>query len=209
MNSSMKQLKSVSLIVFALILGSCGKNKHEYHSLVDKIEDKSVYIEKDSIGFHANFEPDQLVEVREKEGRFFIGNRKKSIKSYACTECHSSSVEQLKTKNLGKKAHWDIELKHADRMTMDCMACHNDANMDQLKSITNNEIDFSHSYQLCGQCHQKEQKDWAGGAHGKNLSGWKSIRVSKTCVECHNPHQPAIESRWPSRYNSTMVKERH
>jgi nitrate/TMAO reductase-like tetraheme cytochrome c subunit len=65
------------------------------------------------------------------------------------------------------------------------------------------------SYQLCAQCHNSQVKDWVGGAHGKNLSGWKSARVSKLCVECHNPHSPALDKRWPSRYNSQMVSQRN
>ena len=39
--------------------------------------------------------------------------------------------------------------------------------------------------------------DWAGGAHGKRLAGWAPPRVSKTCVECHNPHQPQWDKRAP------------
>jgi len=149
-----------------------------------------------------------LVTVTDNDPHFYIKNRKNKIKLYDCKECHNKPISQLQTKNLGKKAHWDIELNHADTNTMSCLSCHSDNNMNNLQSITGKKIDFNLSYQLCAQCHTNQVKDWKGGAHGKNLSGWKTARVSKLCVECHNPHKPNFEKRWPARYNSKMVEER-
>ena len=72
----------------------------------------------------------------------------------------------------------------------------------------NDKIDFNFSHKLCSQCHQQEFKDWKGGAHGKQLGGWAPPRVSNTCVNCHNPHNPYFEKRWPVRFNTQKVKER-
>jgi len=198
------QLKLMSFILVLFIL-SCKGKKHEYHNLIDKIDAESVPFKRDSVHDRDSYNPNNLVEINENETHFFIQNRKDNIKSYACSECHSKPVSQLKTEGLGKKAHWDITLVHADANTMACLTCHVENDMDNLQSNTGNYIDLNYSYQLCKQCHTKEVKDWIGGAHGKNLSGWQGARVSKLCVECHNPHKPAIEKRWPSRYNSIMV----
>lgn len=200
-------LKILALTIFILAT-ACEGRKKEYHNLVEKIQAKSVKYERDSIQNNEKFDIDELVQIDENDIHFYIKKRKSNIKSYACTECHNKPVDQLRQEGLGKKAHWDITIKHADTKTMACLSCHNSDNMDNLQSITGDPIDFNFSYKLCSQCHSKQVKEWVGGAHGKNISGWKSERVSKLCVECHNPHQPQIAKRWPSRYNATMVEER-
>ncbi|WKK65233.1 cytochrome c3 family protein [Lutimonas zeaxanthinifaciens] len=195
-------------ITIVLLVVSCQGRKKEYHNIIDKIKAHSAENSRDSIEEQTLYSMNELVSIDENDIHFYIKKRKGSIKSYACSECHNKPVEQLQKEGLGKKAHWDIVINHADTKTMKCASCHNGEDMNNLKSITGDPIDFDHSYKLCGQCHIKQQKDWIGGAHGKNISGWKSARVSKLCVECHNPHQPQIESRWPSRYNTVMVEER-
>ncbi len=50
------------------------------------------------------------------------------------------------------------------------------------------KIDFDHSYQLCGQCHFRQKRDWLGGAHGKRETYWAGERVVRNCTSCHNPH---------------------
>lgn len=201
------QNKIYSLLLILLIF-SCKEKGHEYHSLIDKIKSESVEFNKDSIVERPQYQVENLTEIYEDETFFLVQNRKNIVKSYACNECHSEPVAELQTEGLGKKAHWHIQLNHADDNTMSCLTCHVDNDMNNLKSITGNTIDFNYSHQLCNQCHNKEVTDWIGGAHGKNLSGWKGARVSKLCVECHNPHKPAIEKRWPSRYNTKMVNSR-
>lgn len=198
----------IMAIVSILLLTACKGKKKEYHNLIDKIEAQSVLKARDSIQNNDLFEMNELVAIDENSIHFYIKSRKDKIKSYDCNECHSKPVEQLQKEGLGKKAHWDISIKHADTKTMACLSCHVSNDMNHLKSITGDPIDFNFSYKLCSQCHHQQVKDWVGGAHGKNLSGWKSERVSKLCVECHNPHKPALEKRWPSRYNSSMVSER-
>lgn len=196
----------ILLVVVSML--SCKENHNEYRSVIDKIEAKSIAYQKDSVFTSSQFEVSELVKVFGDQTSFYIQNRKNKIESYACNECHDRPLDQLQSENLGKKAHWDIKLIHADSKTMSCLSCHSENNLDKLHSITGESIDFNFSYQLCNQCHNKEVKDWKGGAHGKNISGWKTARISKLCVECHNPHKPSIEKRWPDRYNTQMVDER-
>jgi hypothetical protein len=190
-----------------LVFFSCKHGEGEYHGVMDKIEAEGNNYQGTSISSEPHFGNMEIIEIAEGEQAFLIPERKGQIKSYACTECHSKPLDQLQTKDM-QKAHWDIELVHANQNTMNCVTCHNPDNMDDLKSLTSNTIDFNNSYNLCSQCHTKQFEDWKGGAHGKRIGGWVPPRVSMTCVNCHNPHKPLIESRWPARYNTQTIKER-
>ena len=192
-----------------IFMVSCKHKENEYHSIIDKIEDLSKDYKSVSLSSDSYTETLYKVEVIENWQRFYIPERKSQIKLYACNECHSKPLKELQTEDKIKKSHWDISLKHANRETMNCITCHSENNMDNLHSITNKPIDFNLSHKLCSQCHQKQYKDWSGGAHGKQIGGWAPPRVSQTCVGCHNPHKPHFEKRWPARYNTQMVDERN
>jgi len=135
---------------------------------------------------------------------FFTEKRKTGLTSFPCANCHNQSMAtlQVNQKPDTKKAHWGIELVHANAAAMNCETCHSYQSMNQLKSLTGQMIDLDESFKLCGQCHSTQYKDWQGGAHGKQLNGWKPPRVATTCVSCHNPHQPAFPKRFPARLNT-------
>ena len=192
---------------FLCSLFSCKHSEEEYHSLTDKIKGESKNYKGTTISSEAYLEGIKTVEITEGDHTFLIPERKSQITSFACTECHSKPLKELKGKEY-KKAHWDIKLMHAQQEIMNCTTCHNGNDMDHLKSLTGESIDFNRSYKLCSQCHSPQFEDWKGGAHGKNIGGWSLPRAAMTCVNCHNPHKPQIESRWPSRFNTQKVKER-
>lgn len=200
----------LKLITICLFVVSCKhEDKHKYHTVVDKIEAETVTSEKTTLTSATYNEGIKTVTVNEDGFDFLIPDRKSQLASYNCTECHTKPVENLKQPKLGEKAaHWNIKLVHASPETMNCATCHTSNDMDNLHSLTNSTIDFNYSYKVCSQCHQQEFKDWKGGAHGKQLGGWAPPRLSNTCVNCHNPHQPAFEKRWPVRFNTQKVKER-
>lgn len=193
--------------IFSIALFSCKHGEGEYHSVTDKIEAESKNYHGTSISSEQYLEEVETIEITEGGHTFLIPDRKGQIKSYACTECHSQPLDKMQSKDV-KKAHWDIKLAHANENTMNCVTCHNPNNMDNLKSLTGNAIDFNNSYNLCNQCHTKQFEDWKGGAHGKRIGGWAPPRASLTCVNCHNPHKPHFESKWPARFNTQTVKER-
>lgn len=199
-------LRSV-VLVFLLIITSCKHHEGEYHSITDKINAESKHYKGSDLSSKKHIEHLETIEITANNITFLIPERKGKIKSYACTECHSKPVEQMKGKDL-KKAHWNIKINHANQSIMNCLTCHNGKDMDHLKSLTGVSIDFNNSYKLCSQCHQKQFYDWSGGAHGKRLESWAPPRLSMTCVNCHNPHEPHIKSKWPVRYNTQKVKER-
>lgn len=198
----------VSTVFCVLFLVSCKKHENEYHSVIEKIEAESQDYHGVSVSSEKYLQELQTIEITEGEHTFLIPERKSQIKSYACTECHSKPLKDMQSSNDSKKAHWNITLVHANENTMNCITCHNPNDMDNLKSLTDKQIDFNNSYNLCSQCHSKQFSDWKGGAHGKNIGGWAPPRAALTCVNCHNPHNPHFESRWPARFNTQKVKER-
>lgn len=203
-----RSLIIIAIIGLVLVSVSCKTHEDEYHNITDKIEAKSQHYEGVSVTSADYFGNIETLEITEGDYTFHIPERKNQIKSYACSECHTKPLDQLQSSAHQKKAHWDIKLIHADGNTMNCTTCHEEDNIDQLTSLTGNRIDFNRSYQLCSQCHTKEFEDWKGGAHGKQLGGWAPPRASLTCVNCHNPHDPGFETKWPARFNTQKLKER-
>jgi len=189
------------------VIFSCKHGEGEYHGVIEEINAEGKEYHGTSLSSEKFLEGMDMIEISEDGNTFLIPDRKGQIKSYACTECHSKPLEKMQSKHL-KKAHWDIKIAHANENTMNCVTCHNPNNMDQLKSLTGHDIDFNNSYNLCNQCHTKQFEDWKGGAHGKRIGGWAPPRASLTCVNCHNPHKPHFESRWPSRFNTQTELER-
>ena len=210
----MKQMttKIKLIVLFAVVCSftiSCKhKDEHKYHNLTDKIEAHT----KEYTGANSSEiynEAIKKVLVNEGGSEFYIPERKSQIGSFNCSECHSKPLPALKEHKVGEKAaHWNIKLNHAGPETMNCTTCHNQNDFDHLQSLTSSSIDFNYSYKLCSQCHQEQFKDWKGGAHGKQLGSWAPPRLSNTCVNCHNPHSPGFEKRWPVRFNTTVEKER-
>ncbi|WP_369048924.1 cytochrome C [Tenacibaculum sp. UWU-22] len=208
MNNYFQYIYKISYcLVLTVLLASCKHNEEKYHSVTDKINAESKNYHGTSISSKKYIEDLKTVEINESGHTFLIPDRKSKIESYACTDCHTKPLAKMQSKEF-KKAHWNIELKHADSLTMNCLTCHNGQDMNHLKSLTAESIDFNNSYKLCSQCHQKQYKDWLGGAHGKRIRSWAPPRISMTCVNCHNPHSPSLESRWPARFNTQKIKER-
>ncbi len=197
----------INSFTLILLLVSCKNNtkESEYHNIIDKIEANSINYHNTTILPDKNI---KTIKFNDTIHSFLITERKSKIKSYSCTECHEKSFKKIKNSKKQKEAHWNIELIHADKNTMNCATCHSDNNIDNLKSLTNKKIDFNRSYNLCSQCHSKEFNDWKGGAHGKQIGGWTPPKIIKNCVDCHNPHKPGFEKRLPSWYNTKTAKKR-
>jgi hypothetical protein len=132
---------------------------------------------------------------------FFVLARRPKLQKAPCVGCHTLPLASMKWDGRDGKtrAHWPISLKHASGEVMTCLTCHSPADLDVLRTLTERTVSFDHSYRVCAQCHSKQAADWAGGAHGKRVGGWAPPRIVYGCAECHNPHQPALESRWPAR----------
>ncbi|MDT7830083.1 cytochrome C [Pricia sp. S334] len=204
----MNKINTITILLVACLFLNCKHTEGEYHSLIEKIEAESKTFHDTIMSSEAYIGDIETIEITEGGHTFLIPERKGQITSYACIECHSKPLAEMQNATLGPKAHWDIEVVHANEDAMNCATCHNLDDMNHLKSLTGREIDFNRSYKLCSQCHTSQFEDWKGGAHGKNIGGWTKPRAAMTCVNCHNPHRPQIESKWPERYNTQKARER-
>tara|TARA_R110002012_G_scaffold298431_1_gene496828 strand:- start:3692 stop:4321 length:630 start_codon:yes stop_codon:yes gene_type:complete len=193
-------------LVLLMVFSSC-KNGADYHTITDKIEAEQKPYHGD-LTSEELLTGTELIKITEGEFTFLIPERKGQVKSFTCIECHSKPLQQMGN---GKetKAHWDIKINHTSVASMNCATCHNPENMNNFNSLTGKDIDFNLSHKLCAQCHSSQFEDWKGGAHGKKVAGWAPPRASMTCVNCHNPHSPSFEPRWPVQFNTQKVIERN
>lgn len=210
-----RYIKSIALLFVIIGMVSCSDNHEGDNGKHQTIRVKLDAVSVDSINYDIStkeFLKDMkkvLAEVPEEGLEFYVPQRSNVIKSFPCSNCHTMSLGELqKTSDEDmKKAHWNIKMSHANTEVLNCTTCHNENKMDELNSVTGKAISIDHSYQLCAQCHSTQYKEWEGGAHGKRLGGWVPPRVINSCVNCHNPHSPAFESKWPARLNTVKLKE--
>jgi hypothetical protein len=197
--------------LFIVLLASCSQGNTEHESNIEKIMKftEEVHYEMDSRDQIGEVDLQLVVPQIEEVADFYIEKQSAKIESFPCSNCHTKDLETLQAEGTGElqKAHWNIQIEHAGAETMDCLTCHSESDLNKLNSITGTKIDIDESYKSCAQCHSTQYKEWQGGAHGKRVGGWVPPRIIKTCVECHNPHKPAFESRWPSRLNTAKLTD--
>ena len=149
--------------------------------------------------------PSVLVTERYQGGRFRTETRKDKIQRFKCSQCHNN--KPVKIARAADIAHGEIALNHgSEARPLSCYTCHKKDERDFLVTEEGTKIDMDHSYQMCGQCHFRQKKDWVGGAHGKRISHWAGQRVVKNCTGCHNPHSPRFKKRWPATYSPPLSK---
>lgn len=131
---------------------------------------------------------------------FWVAARLESLRRFPCRECHTKPLATLRApRRKDARGHWEITLVHAPASAMSCGSCHGGDDMQSLRMLGGSAVELDHAYRVCGQCHAGQVKDWAGGAHGKRLGGWAPPRLVVSCPACHDPHQPRLATRWPSR----------
>ncbi len=146
-----------------------------------------------------------LVKERYPGGHFWTETRKEKIERFKCSQCHDN--KNVTIVRAAEMAHGNITLNHGGQIKpLSCFTCHNKDERDFLVTEAGETVDMDHSYQMCGQCHFRQKKDWVGGAHGKRLSYWAGKRVVKNCASCHDPHSPLFEKRWPKTYSPPYEK---
>jgi hypothetical protein len=149
--------------------------------------------------------PIKSVRVMEKYqgGYFETETRTEKIQRFKCSQCHNN--KPVRVARAAEMAHGEIVLVHGSpTRPLSCYTCHNKDERDSLVTEQGINVDMDHSYQLCGQCHFRQKKDWVGGAHGKRISYWAGQRVVKNCTACHNPHSPRFAKRWPKTYSPPL-----
>jgi hypothetical protein len=153
--------------------------------------------------------PIKSVRVMEKYqgGYFRTETRTEKIQRFKCSQCHNN--KPVRAAQAAEMAHGEIVLVHGSpTRPLSCYTCHNKDERDSLVTEQGINVDMDHSYQLCGQCHFRQKKDWVGGAHGKRISYWAGQRVVKNCTGCHDPHSPRFKKRWPAAYSPPLSKNK-
>jgi len=115
---------------------------------------------------------------------------------YPCSTCHNV----LRPNPVPRKLNTPhpAALKHgAGRFW--CLQCHQEKDRDNLHTLSGQSVSFNDAYLVCGQCHFNRQKDWYFGAHGKRVVNWQGERIIYNCTHCHDPHDPAVKPRAPSK----------
>jgi len=108
---------------------------------------------------------------------------------FPCTGCHTDAGNP-KPRELG--FHDEQQpLRHGQNLW--CLDCHDQKKRDFLHLINGEQLPFSESYRLCGQCHGDKLRDWKVGVHGKRIGRWDGKKTYYLCVQCHNPHAPRFK----------------
>jgi len=115
---------------------------------------------------------------------------------FPCTECHDRPDDYNLTKRTLTTKHTEIKLNHGPREQW-CYGCHNPTDRDKLRLAGGRLVSFNESYQLCGQCHGTQFRDWRLGIHGRRTGCWNGEREYRLCVHCHSPHAPKFKPLEP------------
>lgn len=148
-------------------------------------------------------QPTVLAREDYQGGSFRVLARKQDIERYKCSRCHTA--KEVRGKSAFELTHGNVMINHGQEgSALSCIDCHHPEELDFLEDKKGRKIDFDHSYQLCGQCHFRQKRDWLGGAHGKRVSYWAGDRVVFNCTTCHDPHAPKFAKRFPATYSAPL-----
>jgi hypothetical protein len=115
---------------------------------------------------------------------------------FPCSSCHDGKQLKVNPQRRELAMHDEIKLKHGPASRW-CLDCHDATNRDRLHLASGERIEFTTSYQLCGQCHGDKLRDWRVGVHGKRTGMWNGPKEYLLCVNCHNPHEPHFKPLKP------------
>ncbi|HEY7026072.1 MAG TPA: hypothetical protein VH438_00560 [Gemmatimonadales bacterium] len=127
-----------------------------------------------------------------------LRSRAAALSQYPCTSCHQGRKVVMANQRISD-AHNNIKPVHPDQTGAVCSTCHSGEDVELLTLKSGERATLDESYRLCAQCHFEQAEAWAGGGHGKRLDGWEGRRVVMACADCHDPHNPGVQTRIPFR----------
>jgi len=127
---------------------------------------------------------------------FSVRPRLDHLSFYPCADCHEFMDTNDSVRELEVAEGHPAVLQHGGG-AMWCLSCHQGPNYDSVQNLMGQPIDFDEGYRVCSGCHGVRFREWTHGGHGKRVANWQGERVLFSCVECHNPHAPAIAPRTP------------
>jgi formate-dependent nitrite reductase cytochrome c552 subunit len=119
----------------------------------------------------------------------------------ACATCHSlreTAVVPASPAELDE-FHQGLTFSHGE---LACASCHaaEPRRAPQLRLADGRQLPTTEAMQLCAQCHGPQHRDYKSGSHGGMNGAWdlsRGGRVRNHCVDCHDPHTPAIPAVLP------------
>lgn len=193
---------SILLLVFILIvLMGAQPGAASETSFLETVKDVDEPFDSRSVRqVRPIVQPTVLAREEYQGGSFRVLARKQDIERYKCSSCHTE--KEVRGKSAFELTHGNVVINHGQEgSALSCIDCHHPQDLDSLEDKKGRKIDFDHSYQLCGQCHFRQKRDWLGGAHGKRVSYWAGDRVIFNCTTCHDPHAPKFAKRFPATYS--------
>ncbi|MCP4339875.1 MAG: hypothetical protein GY799_13535 [Desulfobulbaceae bacterium] len=196
---------SLPLLVFGLmVLADSQPGAASETSLLDTIKNVDEPFDDRSVTqVRPIVQPTVLAREDYQGGAFRVLARKQDIERYKCSSCHTD--KEVRGKSAFELTHGNVVINHGQEgSALSCIDCHHPEELDFLEDKKGRKIDFDHSYQLCGQCHFRQKRDWLGGAHGKRVSYWAGDRVIFNCTTCHDAHAPKFAKRFPATYSAPL-----
>lgn len=128
-----------------------------------------------------------LRPLRQAPNRIDVGGA-----SLRCSDCHALfDSGQRQKEPIGQ--HQDVRLDHG--RNDNCLSCHDQHDRNLLRDSAGVSVPFEQSHLLCAGCHGPTWRDWETGIHGRTNGSWDAssgLQTRLTCIECHDPHAPAI-----------------
>ncbi len=131
-----------------------------------------------------------------------------------CHICHAFWVPIPQTTETSNPrfAHANLQLNHGknDR----CYNCHMITDRNMYVADDGSAIMSETPEKMCSRCHGLIYSDWQAGTHGKWTGTYMPAtpfeRLTYTCTECHDPHNPLFKYSkiapppvWPEKYIRT------
>ncbi len=112
-----------------------------------------------------------------------------------CSTCHKLLPEARADGEASppKKFHLGVKLAHGK--DHNCRTCHAPPDFESFRLSGGKTLPYPRLMELCGQCHSGQLADFRKGIHGGMAGHWdlnRGPRDRNHCVDCHDPHRPAI-----------------
>ena len=141
-------------------------------------------------------EPRPVIELFAGLPPFLVVPSVKEQAMHPCGNCHRWAQSDPTPRTL-KAPHDNFVLRHGlhGKGQLWCFTCHHLEGNGGLRTLEGEKVDFDDAYLVCSQCHTKQARDWAYGAHGKRVDSWQGERRVLNCTTCHYQHRPAWKPR--------------
>lgn len=117
-----------------------------------------------------------------------------------CRTCHDHVQPKPEYEHASRleRFHTGVEIQHGGQS---CRTCHAAPSFDTFNLAGGQTVAYDEVMKLCGQCHAQRLVEYEHGAHGGMRGHWdlrRGPRSRNHCIDCHNPHAPAIPRMLPA-----------